>query len=311
MSAAPRAGKTRAELAHGLVVAAHRRHYAVALDNGRTLDCVLKGRDTVLACGDRVDVESTPTGNVIVHVAERDSLLYRSDAFKQKVIAANVTQVAGVVAGDVPVDERLLNRWIVAAETQRCRFLLIANKADLPGADAFAARFDQYRDLGYPVAQVSARRDVAPLRRWLHGRRTVLIGQSGMGKSTLVNALVPDALAKVGAISDALRSGRHTTTSTSLYKLPGDDGWIVDSPGMKVFGLAHCDADTIVGAFVELRELGTHCRFRNCRHAGEPGCAVTHAVEMGRVNVERVALLHALLEEAERAREPSAISGRR
>jgi len=311
VSVAPRDGTTGAELARGLVVATHRRHYAVELGNGRMLDCVLKGRATVLACGDQVDVDRMASGNVIVRVAPRETLLYRSDAFRQKLIAANVTQVAGVVAADVPVDERLLNRWIVAAETQRCRFLLIVNKADLPGAEAFAARFDQYRDLGYPVVHVSARHDVAPLRPWLQGQRTVVIGQSGMGKSTLVNALVPQALAMEGAISDALRSGRHTTTSTTLYKLPDDDGWVVDSPGMKVFGLAHCDADTIVRAFVELRDLVEHCRFRNCRHAGEPGCAVAHAIETGRVNGERVALLHALIREANRAHEPNAPSARR
>ena len=95
-----------------------------------------------------------------------------------------------------------------------------------------------------------------------------------MGKSTLINALLPGAAATIGEISAALRSGRHTTTSTALYRLPGGDGWIVDSPGMKVFGLAHCSADAIAHAFVELRDLIPQCRFRDCRHDREPGCAV-------------------------------------
>jgi hypothetical protein len=129
---------------HGLVVAAYRRHYAVDLDEGGTLECVLKGRSTTLACGDRVTVERTHGGGAIVDVEPRRSLLFRSDAFREKLIAANVTQVLGVVASDVPVDEHLLNRWIIAAETQRCRFVLVVNKRDLPDADAFVARFAPY-----------------------------------------------------------------------------------------------------------------------------------------------------------------------
>src|SRR6476661_6195398 len=149
---------------NALVVATHRRHYVVDLDSGGTLECVLKGRRTTLACGDRVDVVREKNGGVIVGVAPRQSLLYRSDAFKQKLIAANVTQVLGIVAPDVPVDEHLLNRWIIAAETERCRFVLVVNKADLPDAREFAARFAYYAALGYTVVQVSAARDIGPLR---------------------------------------------------------------------------------------------------------------------------------------------------
>jgi ribosome biogenesis GTPase / thiamine phosphate phosphatase len=290
---------------HGLVVAAHRRHYAVELDAGATLECVLKGRTTTLACGDRVEVERAQRGGVIVAVAPRTSLLYRSDAFREKLIAANVTQVLGVVAPDVPVDEHLLNRWIVAAEAERCRFVLVVNKADLPDAATFASRFAPYERLGYRVVRVSARHDVTPLLPFVEGRNSVVIGQSGMGKSTLVNALVPDARARVGELSEALRSGRHTTTSAMLYRLPGDDGWIVDSPGMKVFGLAHCTPDVLAHAFVELRDVATQCRFRNCRHDREPGCEVNAAVAAGRVAPQRVELLRTLVLESEAARDPA------
>jgi ribosome biogenesis GTPase / thiamine phosphate phosphatase len=291
--------------ANGLVVAAHRRHYEVALDTGDTLECVLKGRSTTLACGDRVEVVREATGGVIVGLARRSSLLYRSDAFREKLIAANVTQVLGVIASDVPVDEHLLNRWIVAAETERCRFILVVNKSDLPGVDGFAARFAPYAAIGYQVLRMSAKRDVTPLAPWLRGEHSVIIGQSGMGKSTLINALLPMAQARTGTLSDALRSGRHTTTSTRLYRLPDDDGWIVDSPGMKVFGLAHCTPAAIVNAFVDVREFVPHCRFRDCRHGREPDCAVNTAVAEGRVAPQRVALLRALLAEAEGARHPA------
>jgi ribosome biogenesis GTPase / thiamine phosphate phosphatase len=302
-SAAP--GERGTTPASGLVVATHRRHYAVELDDGETLNCVLKGRSMTLACGDRVHVEREPAGGAIVSVDPRTSLLYRSDAFKEKLIAANVTQVLGVVAPDVPVDEHLLNRWIVAAETAGCRFVLVLNKAELPEARTFQARFDAYRRLGYALVPLSAKRDIAPLRPWVAGQRSVVIGQSGMGKSTLINALLPDAMAKVGEISEALRSGRHTTTATRLYRLHDGDGWIVDSPGMKVFGLAHCTPEALADAFVELRELLPQCRFRNCSHEHEPGCAVRAAVRDGRVNVQRVDLLRELIAERKAAHDPA------
>ncbi|HEY7787764.1 MAG TPA: GTPase RsgA, partial [Casimicrobiaceae bacterium] len=172
--------------ANGLVVATHRRHYIVELDAGGTLECVLKGRSTTLACGDRVDAIRASSGGVIVGVAQRRSLLYRSDEFNNKLIAANVTQVLGVIAPDVPVDQHLLNRWVIATEIARCRFVLLVNKSDLPGADSFAQRFATYAALGYRVVPLSALGDLAELRALLRTEHSVMIGQSGMGKSTLI-----------------------------------------------------------------------------------------------------------------------------
>jgi ribosome biogenesis GTPase len=291
--------------ASGLVIAAHRRHYIVDLDRGGTIACVMKGRSMTLACGDRVRVARERDGGAIVDIEPRASLLYRSDGFREKLIAANVTQVLGVVAPDVPVDEHLLNRWIIAAETEHCRFVLVVNKSDLPQARDFASRFDPYAAIGYDIVQVSATHDVAALLRHVAGAHSLVIGQSGMGKSTLINALLPGAAARIGAISEALRSGRHTTTSTALYRLQDDSGWIVDSPGMKVFGLAHCSSDAIANAFVELRDVIPRCRFRDCRHDTEPGCAVQAAVAGGRVAPQRVLLLQSLLREARAARDPA------
>lgn len=291
--------------AHGLVVATHRRHYVVDLDAGDTIECVLKGRSTTLACGDRVEVVRESSGGVIIAAAPRRSLLYRSDAFQEKLIAANVTQVLGVIAPDVPVDEHLLNRWIVASETQRCRFVLVVNKSDLPASDSFAERFAAYAALGYAVVRVSALGDATNLMPWINAEHSVVIGQSGMGKSTLINALLPGTNVRIGDISGALRSGRHTTTSTALYRLQDGEGWIVDSPGMKVFGLAHCTPGAIANAFVELRDLVSQCRFRDCRHDREPDCAVQAAVAEGRVAPQRVTLLQTLLREAEAARDPA------
>ena len=294
-------------LESGLVTASRRRHYAVRLDNGESLECVLKGRSTMLACGDRVRVARMAGGGSIEAVDPRTTLLYRSDQFQEKLIAANVTQVIGVVAPDLAVDEELVNRWIVGAEAQGCRFVLAANKSDQPDFGSLLARLKPFATLGYALVSLSATRDVAPLLPFLHDHRTVLIGQSGMGKSTILNAVAPHANAKTAEISEALFAGRHTTSQSTLYPLPANigEGWIVDSPGLKVFGLAHVAPETIADAFVEIRPLLGHCRFRDCRHDREPGCAVREAVERGEVAPHRVALMHRLIRESTAVRDPA------
>ena len=285
----------------GLVIASYRRHFDVLLDDGSRLPCILKGRAMRIAVGDRVDVERVADGGAITAVAPRTNLVYRSDAFKEKLVASNVTQVAAVVAPDIGLDEELLNRWMIAAEAARCRFVVFANKADLPEFSALRTRLAPYEALGYPVVAFSAAKEPSPVEPWLAGQHTVLVGQSGMGKSTLINALVPGAAVRTTDISEALKAGKHTTTSTTLYPLTlaGSDTWIVDSPGMKVFGLAHVDPDQLSQAFVEMRPFLGHCRFRDCRHDAEPGCAITAAVEAGHIAPYRLALLHALLAETQ------------
>jgi ribosome biogenesis GTPase len=295
-----------AALHDGLVVACHRRHFVVALDHGPTIACLLRGRRQSLACGDRVGVARGVGSGVIETVVSRGSLFYRSDAFREKLIAANVTQVVGVVAPDLPLDLELVDRWSVAAESEGSRFVVAANKADLPGFDALSARLEAYARLGYPVVALSATQSAEPLRPLLENAHTVLIGQSGMGKSTLLNAVVPDARAKTAEVSRALASGRHTTSHATLHRLaaPYGDAWIVDPPGVSAFGLAHLEPGAIAHAFVELRPLLGRCRFRDCRHDREPGCAVNAAVAQGGVAPHRLALLHALVAESERVRGP-------
>ncbi len=284
----------------GLVVETFRRHYTVALDAGDSrLDCILKGRHTTLACGDEVEIERVAGGGIITAVKPRQNLFYRSDAIRQKLIAANVTQVLGVAAPDIALDEMLLNRWIVAAEAAQCRFVLIANKKDLPGFSSLHERLKPYETLGYPVVETCARNDVEALRPWLEYQQSVLIGQSGMGKSTLINGLFPETRSRTAAVSGALGSGRHTTTSATLYPFPAPHaGWVIDIPGMKVFGLAHLTADELTIAFKEIAPLVVHCRFRDCRHDKEPGCAVQEALRSGGLHPKRLELLQALIRES-------------
>jgi len=289
------------------VVTAHRRHFEVIHPDDERESVMTRGRTLRIAVGDEVDVERQRGGTVIVGVQPRRNLLFRSDAFKEKLLAANVTQVGAVVAPDLGVDSELLERWSIAAQTADCRFVIFANKADLDGFDALRARLAPFERLGYAVVPLSATRDAAAALPWLVGQHTLLIGQSGMGKSTLVNAVAPQAAARTGVVSEALGTGRHTTTFTALYFLPGHDRdtWIVDSPGVKIFGLAHLAPESLAEAFVEMRPYLGHCRFRDCRHDAEPGCAVTAAVAAGKIAPHRLALLHDLMRESEGARDPA------
>jgi ribosome biogenesis GTPase len=286
--------------AAGLVTAAFRRHYLVRADDGSTISCVLRGRTLGIACGDRVRwFSSGLREGVIEAVLPRTTLFYRSDGRREKLIAANVTQVLGMVAPDPPFDDELVHRWIVAAESAGCRFVLIANKRDLPAFAAIRPRLAQFAALGYPIVEICASEGAGALAPLLAGQHSVLIGQSGMGKSTLINRMLPGTAARVGEVSAALHTGRHTTTETTLYPIDASS-WIVDSPGMKEFGLGHLAADAIERGFVELRPLLGTCRFRNCRHDSEPGCAIVEAIARGKVKPWRLALLQQLLADSGR-----------
>ena len=293
-SAARHAGNRARE--SGVVAAAYRRHFEVALDTGEHLECLLKGRSLQVACGDRVEIARVAGGGAIESIAPRTTLIYRSDAYREKLIAANATQIVGVVAAGIALDLDLVHRWMIAAEAEGCRFIVVANKHDLPEFETLRERLASVAALHYPIIELSARDDVGPLTPWLEGQRSVLIGQSGMGKSTIINALSGRTVARTEEVSTALHTGRHTTSSTTLYRLPAfADTWIVDSPGMKAFGLAHIAPEAIERAFVELRPLLGHCRFRDCRHDREPGCALQEAVARGTVAPFRMALMHTLL----------------
>ncbi|MDQ6619695.1 MAG: ribosome small subunit-dependent GTPase A [Pseudomonadota bacterium] len=291
----------------GLVLASYRRHFAVRVREHEVLECVLRGRSLAVVCGDTVRLQRMAGGGAIESIEPRSTLFYRSDGFREKLIAANVTQVIGVVSPDLTIDEELLTRWSVAAEAQSCRFIIVANKKDKPGFDRLLARLRPFADLGYAVVALSAVHDVTPLIPHVSGEKSVLIGQSGMGKSTILNALTPEASARTGEISESLATGRHTTTHAMLYPLPESmgGGWIVDSPGIKAFGVAHLDPEAIVQAFREFRPLLGECRFRDCRHDREPGCALQSAVEHGQAAPHRLDLLRTLVADSKAARSPT------
>jgi ribosome biogenesis GTPase len=284
----------------GLVTATYGRQVQVELPEGNNLECVARGKRSAVACGDHVEVRSTAPGQgVIESVGPRSSLLYRSDQSRQKLIAANVTQVVIVLAAVPSFYEELLNRCLVAADDQGLAALVVLNKCDLEAESAQARqRLGAYADLGFRVVPLAAKVDVNPLRPFLEGHVSVLVGQSGMGKSTIINALLPHAGIATAEVSGALDSGRHTTTHTRLYHLD-DNSALIDSPGMQEFGLHHLGERDVAQGFREFRPLLGSCRFHNCRHLVEPGCAIAASAEQGGIHPARLEAYRKLVREIE------------
>ena len=166
----------------------------------------------------------------------------------------------------------------------------------MPSAAAARERLQYFVNLGYDLIEISALGNIEPLHACLAGQISVLVGQSGMGKSTITNALLPDANARVNEISVALDSGKHTTTNATFYHLDADSA-LIDSPGLQSFGLAHITAQDLPAYFPELKERIGTCRFHNCRHRQEPGCGMRAGVEEGTISPQRLALLHRLQDE--------------
>jgi ribosome biogenesis GTPase / thiamine phosphate phosphatase len=299
----PAAKKNPTQLVVGQVIATFGRQYEIETQDGSLLTCVMRGKKGGVACGDQVKILPTTSGQgVIEAILPRTSLLYRSDAFRQKLIAANVTQVIVVVAVVPSFSEELIDRCLIAAENQRIKALILLNKADLlEPTHAAIATLSHYQSLGYPVLTLSAAHNIEPLRPYLQGHTSVLTGQSGMGKSTIINALIPEARRATMEISTALDSGRHTTTHARLYHLD-TESHIIDSPGLQEFGLHHIDARELAWGFVEFNPYLGQCRFSNCRHMTEPDCALLSAAQEGKINTRRLAVYHRLMASTEKSR---------
>jgi ribosome biogenesis GTPase len=286
------------DLESGRIVSAHGRRYRVATPKGETLDCFPRGKKSELAVGDRVHFSrQSPNQGVIVECLPRQTLLYRSDAFRQKLIAANATQIVVVVATEPGFSLDLVTRCLVAAESQKMRALIVLNKCDLlPQLEATRALLSPIARLGTPIIELSARTDVAALLPAIARETNVLVGQSGMGKSTIINGLVPDAKAETRDISTALGTGKHTTTQATFYPL-NDNTSVIDSPGLQAFGLAHLDRQLLTECFVDFQPYLGDCRFRDCRHREEPDCAILGAVSRGLIDRQRIESYYRLCDE--------------
>jgi ribosome biogenesis GTPase / thiamine phosphate phosphatase len=286
----------------GLVVGAHGRHYFVETDDRRRILCHRRGKRGDCVVGDRVEWKASGDGGVIEDVLPRRSLLWRQDRWRSKSFAANIDRLVVLVAAVPPMAESLLARALVAAAHADIAAHVLLNKVDLPEVGTARQRLEPYRRMGVPVLEVSLKRDPAGSRALLQPLVsrgiTLLLGASGVGKSTLINALVPDAAAQVGDISLALNAGRHTTTTTSWYWLDAThEAAVLDSPGFQEFGLMQVPPDRLAGLLPDIAAHAAACRFVNCTHRNEPDCAVREATARGEVSPGRLRFYQELYDE--------------
>ena len=278
----------------GTVVAAYGKRFQVELPDKKRISCVTRGKKTDLACGDVVTIELTDKHEGVIEATlTRKTLLYRSNAFKSKILAANVTQIIIVLATQPSFYEALLNRCLIAAEAANIKPLIVLNKCDLADSNEAKQKLALYTSLGYQVLTLSAKEDISALKPYLQGEASILVGQSGMGKSTIINALLPNEDVRTREVSHTLDSGKHTTTAAHLYHID-EHSQLIDSPGLQEFGLHHLSSDELEHAFIEFRPFLGKCRFNNCKHLQEPDCAIKDAVSSGQVTSERLAIYQML-----------------
>ena len=286
----------------GLVIAGHGRHVVVESPNGERRICHPRGKKSQAVVGDRVWWQASEDEGTIEAVQERRNLLYRRDEIRTKSFAANLDRVLILMAAEPEFSEMQLTRALIAAEAAGIAPLIALNKQDLAQAFERAwARLAPYRSMGYEVLPLCLRNNAEALSALLpnlQGKTTLVLGPSGVGKSTLINRLVPDALAATNEISQALNSGKHTTTSTTWYWVDRAQGTaLIDSPGFQAFGIHHIEPAHLALCMPDLKAHADHCRFYNCTHRHEPGCGVREALGQGLISPSRHKIYEQLFDE--------------
>ena len=280
---------------HGLVIKNTGSWYTVLTDDGQLIDCKVKGNFRLkgirstnpVAVGDRVQIVPNNEGTAfITEIEDRRNYIIRKSINLSKqshIIAANVDQAILVVTVANPqTSTTFIDRFLASAEAYRVPVILVFNKTDLLDDDMRRyqeAMVNLYQTIGYECYQISAENGdgVDNLRSLLKDKITLLSGNSGVGKSTLINRLVPDANLRTSEISDAHNTGQHTTTFSEMIRL--DEGWLIDTPGIKGFGTFDMEPEELTSYFKEIFHFSQDCRFSNCTHTHEPGCAVLKALE--------------------------------
>ena len=273
----------------GVVVARYGKQALIETRAGDRLLCHLRAHLESPVAGDNILWLPTEETGVVDAVVTRRNVLHRPDAQgRLRPVAANIDLMLIVYAPEPAPQTNLIDRYLVAASNMEVEAALVLNKADLVGPDdELTGQLDRYAALGYRTLVTHYELPDASDLTALIGQDTlVLVGQSGVGKSSLIQRLLPDASIRVGALSEVADRGRHTTTTAELFHLPGG-GRLIDSPGVRDFGLTHVAPETVFSGFREFSPFLGRCRFRDCQHQGEPGCALTAAVETGDISNER------------------------
>lgn len=268
----------------GLVIGSFGRHVLVEDPQGDTRICHPKGKRNDAVVGDRILWQASEDEGRIVGIVDRKNLLFRQDEMRTKSFAANLDQVCLFLGATPEFSERQLGRALIACEAADIKPTIVLNKADLSAEFARNwARLDAYRAMGYATLALSLAADqeqgLSEMEALIKDKVTLILGPSGAGKSSLINRLLPDVQAHTQQISQALNSGKHTTTSTTWYWLDQSKrGAIIDSPGFQEFGLHHIEATQLASLMPDLAEHTGQCKYYNCTHRSEPDCQVRSAV---------------------------------
>ncbi len=284
----------------GLVVASHGRHCVVETPDGERRICHPRGKKSQVVVGDRVQWLASTDEGTIEKVEPRHNLFYRQDEIRTKSFAANLDQVLILLAAEPEFSEMQLTRALIAAEAEHIKPLIVLNKRDLTELHARAfARLEPYIKMGYTVLQGAFKSgDLGDLPERLKHKTTLVLGPSGTGKSTLINALVPNANVATAEISQALNSGKHTTTSTTWHWVDAErKTGLIDSPGFQEFGIHHIDAMQLAAYMPDFKTHVANCKFYNCTHLHEPSCGVQDAVNAGAISPSRYKLYGMLFAE--------------
>jgi ribosome biogenesis GTPase len=284
----------------GLVVASHGRHCVVETPDGERRICHPRGKKSQVVVGDRVQWLASTDEGTIEKVEPRHNLFYRQDEIRTKSFAANLDQVLILLAAEPEFSEMQLTRALIAAEAEHITPIIVLNKRDLTELHARAfARLAPYVAMGYTVLQGAFKSgDLGDLPERLKHKTTLVLGPSGTGKSTLINALVPHANVATAEISQALNSGKHTTTSTTWHWVDAErKTGLIDSPGFQEFGVHHIDAMQLAAYMPDFKPHVANCKFYNCTHLHEPSCGVQDAVATGTISPSRYKLYGMLFAE--------------
>jgi len=294
----------------GLVISHYGKTSLIENTQGQHIKCKVRQNLPSLVCGDHVIWQEIKNENkgIIVAVEDRHSELVRPDKDgRKRIIAANIDHILIVTSIKPELNEGLIDRYLAAAELTNIKPIIVFNKTDLltnEERESYQHRLNLYQQIGYPIIYANCKQQhgLDDLVTCLNNKTSIFVGQSGVGKSSLVNTLLPEAQAETAEVSHATGKGQHTTTTARLYHLtgltdlPDATGFIIDSPGIREFGLWKIKKEQLTDGFKEFHDYKEQCKFRNCMHTNEPGCAVQLAVKNNDISQQRLDSYYRILE---------------